>query len=373
MHIVHPEHDQSGKRVTVMGLGLHGGGAAAARYFADRGAQVTITDLRDEEILRPSLEVLSSDKLRYVLGRHEERDFTHADVIVKNPAVPRNSPYIITALQHGAALETDISIFLSFLCNFSLQGRQGVRGEREPADRHTPELGNVVFIAVTGSKGKSSTSTIIHHILSLEGDRSAAYLGGNITVSPLSFLEDIPQAIAIGKTVYIVLELSSFQIGDLRQVIDSRHAHHELYWPDYAILTTILPDHQDYYHNMENYVRDKLYLFENMPDENIRIIGDAGKWMSLFLRSGESIAAADIKDPKMTDTGKNFRIMGEHLRTNINMAIHLLRIMGIGAEQINRGVENFPGIDHRLQEIGACMGGRMRIINDSAATIPEAC
>ena len=145
-----------------MGLGLHGGGAASVRFLAENGADVTATDLRSYEILKPTIDSLSDLSLKYVLGRHDIDDFTKADIVVKNPAVRNDSPYLTAALEAGAEIETDISIFL--------------------------KLNKRPVIAVTGSKGKSTTVSAVSHVLK-ELDPHTD-LGGNITVSPLTFYSE---------------------------------------------------------------------------------------------------------------------------------------------------------------------------------------
>ena len=92
--------DLSGLRATVMGLGLHGGGLAAAQFLIRHGARVTVTDLRDEALLRPSLERLSRP-VRLVLGRHQEQDFAAADLVIKNPGVPAGSRFLDVARRRG--------------------------------------------------------------------------------------------------------------------------------------------------------------------------------------------------------------------------------------------------------------------------------
>ena len=124
-----------GLKVTVMGLGLHGGGAATARFLASRGAKVRVTDLRSPEILAPSMEGLKEYAVKYTLGRHEMKDFQSADLVFKNPAVSPESPF----LKAAKAVETDISLFL--------------RLNRRP------------LLAITGSKGKSTSASALYHIL----------------------------------------------------------------------------------------------------------------------------------------------------------------------------------------------------------------
>ena len=92
------EDDLFGLKITVMGLGLNGGGLASARFFAERGAIVTVTDMKTEEELKPSLERLSDLKIRYVLGKHDIKDFSEADMVIKNPGVKlENNKYLSEA------------------------------------------------------------------------------------------------------------------------------------------------------------------------------------------------------------------------------------------------------------------------------------
>jgi len=172
--------DYSGKKVVIMGLGLNGGGLESARFFLKRGADVTVTDLRDEKTLKPSIEQLGGENVRYVLGRHEIDDFKKADIVIKNPGVRPDSPFLQAARQ----IETDISLFLA----------------ESPAK----------LFAVTGTKGKSCTASALYHIFKYAQNNGKAYLGGNITVSPLTFLDELSE------NDNVVLELSSFQLGDLK-------------------------------------------------------------------------------------------------------------------------------------------------------------
>ena len=168
--------DYSGIKVLVMGLGLHGGGLETARFLLSRGALLTVTDLRDEKTLAPSIEQLEAacgaipgrPSVRYVLGKHETADFANADMVIKNPGVRRDSPF----LQAAKRIETDISLFLA----------------ESPAR----------LTAVTGTKGKSTTSSAIHWVLDQSNKKNflpgKANLGGNITVSPLVFLNDLKES-----------------------------------------------------------------------------------------------------------------------------------------------------------------------------------
>ena len=125
-----------GVHATVMGLGVHGGGLAAAQFLVRHGARVTVTDLRPRADLQTSLEQLD-DSVRVVLGSHRTADFTDADLVIKNPAVPADSPFLRAARNAGTPIETDISLFRGL-------------------------YPDIPVVAVTGSKGKSTTAAALH-------------------------------------------------------------------------------------------------------------------------------------------------------------------------------------------------------------------
>ena len=177
--------DIKGKHVTIMGLGLNGGGEAAVKFFLQKGAYVLVTDMKTKEQLLPTIERLSSDpsidtsRLTYRLGEHRIEDFENADCVIKNPGVKYEGNKYLAAAK---AIETDLSIFLRFT--------------------------DCPLIAVTGSKGKSSTVSAIYYGLKKAGFK--AFLGGNITVSPLTFIDEVTQ------DTPVVIEFSSWQLADLR-------------------------------------------------------------------------------------------------------------------------------------------------------------
>jgi UDP-N-acetylmuramoylalanine--D-glutamate ligase len=384
-------------KALVMGLGLHGGGLESARYLARHGAEVTVTDLRDGKTLAPSIEKLEEPAgdgtpalpLRYVLGRHETADFRQADVVIKNPGVRPGSPYLAAALEAGAKIETDISIFLA----------------ESPAR----------LWAVTGSKGKSSTASALHWVLKAArkspedgGSPEApprftapetalsgkAWLGGNITVSPLSFLDELTAADDV------VLELSSWQLGDLRNRL--REDGRPLLKPRAAVITAIMADHLDRYGTMDAYLADKRIIYQGQDGEDVTVAGDdpwgqrfhresrgrplvyaerplpegvSGGWLAgsggpglarLYnppvpgLRAGET---AEVVPPRLLSPGV-------HQKKNLLAAALALLDLGFPPALIRESFASFPGIEHRLEFFHEA--GGVRFYNDSAATIPEA-
>jgi len=186
------------KKVVIMGLGLHGGGVDSAKFFYKQGASVLVTDLKTEEQLGESIKKLRSfKKIEYALGGHREDDFKTADLIIKNPDVPGHSPYLEIARQSNIEIQSDVGLF------FKLSG--------------------AFIIGVTGSKGKSTTASLIFHLL--KSKYKKIFLAGNIGVSPLSLLAKVK------KGDKVVLELSSFELDDFNQS------------PNIAVVTNILPDH----------------------------------------------------------------------------------------------------------------------------------
>jgi UDP-N-acetylmuramoylalanine--D-glutamate ligase len=394
--------EYSGMKALVMGLGLHGGGLESARYLARHGAEVTVTDLRDEKALAPSIEKLEAEKgqgggsgrpFRYVLGRHEMADFERADLVIKNPGVRPDSPYLKAARR----IETDISLFLS----------------TSPAR----------LIAVTGSKGKSSTASALHWVLrkahggeeeppgagqrapakAAYGGRAAspgkaafpggkAWLGGNITVSPLSFLDEL------GPEDDVTLELSSWQLGDLGGRKNSEGE--ALLKPRCAVLTPIMRDHQDRYGSMEAYVEDKRVIYRGQDGRDATIAGSDGWGLGFLaesrgrpLRYGEGPLPEGVSGGWLEGAGfarfyegpgvsgalkgriieavpERLLIPGRRQRMNLLAAALALLDLGLPPELVREALGSFPGIEHRLEFFH--QAGGVRFYNDTAATIPEA-
>jgi len=377
--MIYNNMDYSGKKVLIMGLGLHGGGLESARYLFRHGAILTVTDLRDEKTLAATIEQLEAScgslpgkpgpPIRYVLGRHEIDDFKNADIVIKNPGVRPDSPY----LQLAKNIETDIGLFLASI---------------NPSVR---------FIAVTGSKGKSSVSSALYWVLKESNFRS--YLGGNITVSPLSFLDDLQN----GDTV--VLELSSWQLGDLRGRI--REDGSALLKPKAAVLTAIMPDHLDRYGTMEAYVSDKRLIYQSQSRSDLTVAGDdqwgrgflaesrarplvysnsalpqkvSGGWIDPGSCKGlarlcnwdsqDVIESQPFDDEIVEIVPERLIVPGSHQKLNLLAAGLALYGLGMKPEHIRKGLGSFPGVEHRLELF--LEAGGIAFYNDSAATIPEA-
>ena len=334
------------KHVTVMGLGLNGGGEAAVRFFLKKGAYVLVTDMKTEEQLKPTIERLNSDpdldtsRLTYRLGEHRIEDFENADCVIKNPGVKyEGNKYLASA----KAIETDLSIFLRFT--------------------------ECPIIAVTGSKGKSSTVSAIYYGLKEAGYKT--FLGGNITVSPLTFIDEV------SSDTPVVIEFSSWQLSDLRG--------RKVLKPHISIITKIVPDHQNWYGNMEDYVADKrlIYADQDSGDYSIFDAGPAepgtgpkcgGTWGDLFAKESKAtVLRYDAENPRY-DLGK-LLVPGKHMQTNAQNAALVMQLMNIPKDKIKEILQRWPGIDHRLQYFHSWKnknGVTYKFYNDTCATVPEA-
>ncbi|MEE9211608.1 MAG: Mur ligase family protein, partial [Phycisphaeraceae bacterium] len=205
----------SGKRVIVMGLGRFGGGAGAARFCAQRGANVLVTDLAGRDQLAQSLTQLQDLPIEYRLGEHRECDFTTADLIVVNPAInPRNNPYLHAAARARIPTTSEIRLLVAHL----------------PDRRRT--------IGVTGTAGKSTVVAMIGHILRQAVGPDRVHVGSNIGGS---LLDKLP---AIQNDHWIVLELSSFMLDSLDQ---------DAWSPGTAVVTNFAPNHLDWHGRVEDY------------------------------------------------------------------------------------------------------------------------
>jgi len=343
--------DFKNKKITIIGLGLHGGGLGVTKFLAQQGAQLTVTDLKNAKQLKSSIKQLKKYKINYVLGQHRLEDFTKAEMVIKNPGVRRDSKYLLKAQQNKIPIETDLSLFFQ-LC---------------PSQE---------IIGITGTKGKSTTTSLIYKIV--KAHKKDAILGGNIRVSPLDFLKKIKR-----KTP-VILELSSWQLEGLgaRQLS-----------PKYAVVTNVLVDHLNTYKNMADYAQAKSLIFKNQKPTDILILNKENSqtrqmaksakakvfWYSLEkLSNNENGAYLDknwiiykYKKLKINVINiKDIKLKGEHNLLNILAAVCLTKILSIPTNIIKKEIKNFSGIDYRLQLVREYKG--VKYYNDTTATTPDA-
>ena len=318
-----------GKKITMLGLGLLGRGVNVAKFLAELGAELTITDLKSAEALAPSLKQLTKLKnIRYVLGKHELKDFKNCDMVIKAAGVPIDSPYIKEAKKNKIPVEMDASLFAKF----------------------TP----ATIVGVTGTRGKSTVTHLVEHILALAYPKHV-FVGGNVRgMATLPLLKKTN----IGDIV--VLELDSWQLQGFG---DSKLS------PHVSVFTNFLNDHLNYYKgDMQKYFDDKANIFKYQKDDEVLVLGEQA---ARVVKSQKSKVKSEILVAKKSLVPKNWKIKipGEHNRANIACAILACQELDVPAKAIKDGVESFLGVPGRL-ELVRVVGG-IKYYNDTTATTPD--
>ena len=315
-----------GSRALVMGLGTHGGGVAAARFLAEHGAQVTVTDLASTAHLESSIRALADlDIHAYVFGCHRPADFRQADLLVVNPAVRPDHPLVRQAIAAGATVTSELELVL----------------ERCPCQ----------VVGVTGSNGKSTTAHLLTSLLRASGKH--VWLGGNCEVSLL------PRLAEMRTSDLVVLELSSFQL----QSLSSRAR-----WPRMAVVTGCTPNHLDWHHNLAEYRAAKRRLVEHVTSEGMVVLPDRASSVATWAAS--AVAPVRWADrflgsiPQLAPS-----LPGAHNRQNAALACTAALALGCQLESIVAALPLARGLPHRLERVAVHGGVDYR--NDSAATTPE--
>lgn len=335
-----------GKKTLVMGLGLHDGGLGVARFLVEQGADVTVTDLRTEAVLAPTLEKLKGLPIRYVLGEHREEDFRQAELVVRNPAVPRESRFLQIAREAGASIEMEMTLFFK-LC---------------PSD---------FLLGITGTRGKTSTTLLAGSLL--KEWRPDTIIAGNLRISALATLSRIQP------DTPVLLELSSWQLEGLGE----QHLS-----PKLAAVTNMSPDHLNRYRDMADYADAKRNIYRwqkpgdtvvlNADDELVRTFAEDApgeiRWTSLersdlagAYLSGSEFVWTDGTEREVYPAAL-LKMPGRHSQANALTAIALVKAAGCPQAAIEAGLAKFQGVADRLELVRELDG--VRYYNDTTATSP---
>ena len=330
-----------GRRVTVVGAARSG--VAAAELLVRRGAVVTLTDVREQ--------IDEADQLRAAgvvleLGGHQPATFADADLIVLSPGVPPRQPLIESARRAGIP----------------------VIGELELASRWV--RGRIV--AITGTKGKSTTTTLTGRMLEAAGHR--VLVGGNIGLALSAQVDQSTE-----DTIHVV-EASSFQLESV-----------ELFRPWIAVLLNFSPDHLDRHATIEEYADAKARIFVNQAASDWAVLnaddpgtlalaaqGRARRMVfSLTGKPGDGVVLAGDRIVRRSASGDeplvplaSVKLLGRHLVADVLAAAAVSSIVGVDSESMTRAVAGFTGLEHALEPVAEIAG--VRFVNDSKATNIEA-
>ena len=336
--------DFPGKRVLVVGLGKSG--AASALFLAERGARVAVSDARSQEQLREEIPSLLDHGISVETGQHGERTFRDQDLIVVSPGVPFDVPQLVHARARGIPVIGEVELAARFL------------------------KGHIV--AITGSNGKTTTTTLAGEIISAGGPK--ALVGGNIGTPAITFVDRSTA------DTWIVLEISSFQL----ETIETFHAH-------VAVVLNITPDHLDRHYTFENYAAAKGRIFENQTASDFAVLNADSKpcltmasstkarvrWFSrlkevasgTFLH-GSQIVWRDEKGEREIMPIGEIELKGSHNVENVLAAVCIGMIAGVEPAQIRQAVGGFKAVEHRLEYVATVRG--VEYYNDSKATNVDA-
>jgi UDP-N-acetylmuramoylalanine--D-glutamate ligase len=334
----------NGKRVLVVGLGRSG--VASALFLKSRGARVTVSDAKSEDQLREEIPALLDQGIAVETGGHGERTFQDQDLIVVSPGVSVDSPALLQARALGAPVIGEIELASEFL-----SGR---------------------IVAITGSNGKTTTTTLVGEILAKSGLETL--VGGNIGTPAISL---VPNSTA--KTA-VVLEVSSFQLETIHR-----------FRPKIAVVLNVTPDHLDRHRTFAAYVDAKARILENQTFDDFAVLNaDDPTCVELaartraqvfwFSRKREVEQGAFVDNAQLIFRQDNsaLQIMpiselplkGAHNIENVLASICAAALMGCDPQRIRDAVREFKAVEHRLEYVTTVKG--VEYYNDSKATNVDA-
>lgn len=335
-----------GKKVLVVGLGKSG--LAAALFLRRKGAQVTVSDVRSAESLANEIPALLEEGIMVEAGGHGLLTFRRQDLIVVSPGVPLDTPELVQVKSFGLPVIGELELAARFL-----------KGK---------------ILAITGSNGKTTTTTLVGAILAEAG--IPVLVGGNIGVPVVDLIEQSTD------DTWSVLEVSSFQLEST-----------ETFHPTVSVILNITPDHLDRHGSFENYARAKERIFAKQDENDALVLNadnartakaaaqsvaevfwfsiehgvDQGAWVEdgwVVYRSGPEAAIEKIMPLN------KIPLKGEHNVENVVAAVSATRQAGASAEAIGRAIEKFQAVEHRLEFVTSVHG--VDFYNDSKATNVDA-
>ncbi len=334
--------DYNGRKIAVLGLAVSN--TPLIRFLAEEGAQVTVFDKKNAEYLQEYISQLADLKLNYRFGDDYLNYLSNFEFIFVTPGMKKDLPELKKARDEGAIFSSEMELFL----------------EKCPGK----------IIGITGSSGKTTTTTLIG--LMITSEFSSAFVGGNIG---LSLIDKLPE---MNYESRVVLELSSFQLQSLKQS------------PYLAIITNITPNHLDMHASMEEYIEAKSNIIRYQNSDNPVILNFdneithnlsqmvKGKLYyfsrhyqleeGAFLDGDKLIIRLNGKNEVLT-TKDRLKLLGDHNIENILTAGLAGRLAGVPLVKLTKIVEEFTGVEHRLELVRELDG--VKFYNDSISTTPD--
>ena len=330
-----------GKKITIMRIGLLGRGVGDAAYMAEMGAQITVVDDAPQEQMQPSVDTLIEyGNIEFKFGPYDFEDFKNADFIWVGAGAPMEEPVLNKCRESGIRLVQSAALFA--------------------------EISKVPIIGVTGTRGKSTVTAMIHHALSVVTGEEIL-LGGNVRgVSNLQLLKKVtPDSLC-------VMELDSWQLQGWGWAKMS---------PQIAVFTNFMEDHLNYYEKggksreeaLELYFADKANIFLYQEESGVLVTTPEVWEMAGRFAAGRDITLGQevkLVDASVLPKDTLLSMPGEHNRLNAALAYEALKAVSLTDDEIFPALASFPGVEGRLQKVGEVAG--VSIYNDNNATTPAA-
>ncbi len=341
-----------GKRIAVFGLGVEG--ESSARFLVEHGAHVSVFDQKmEQEVDEKLLQTLKTKGVHCLFGKTAFAQAENIEMVVRSPGIRRNLPEILALEARGVQITSQTQLFFEF-CPTKI-------------------------IGVTGTKGKGTTSTLIYELLKAQSED--VYLGGNIGKPPFSFLDRLTTSSKV------VLELSSFQLEDLRRS------------PHIAVMLMVTSEHlaadtqgtANYHDSLPDYIAAKRNILAFQTADDIAILNhdyqaaydsrqftpakvyfvtkeNLSEGEGCFIRDEVIWLRNQGKTEKVIDT-KDLLLPGKHNRENICAAIMAGSVAGVSVETMATVLQSFRGLEHRLEFVADVNG--VAYYDDSFSTTPE--